>query len=116
MGKIVVLVLLIILGLVIYHDRQYDIFNAVYSGDVDWVKKVLDKYPKKANELFYDSSIERSILQEAVTRSDIEIIEELLKSGADINYQGYYLDTALHYATGKKDIVEFLLKNKAVSR
>lgn len=111
--SIIAVVIISFIASIYVYNNYYNIWKAIDSNDINYVKIVLKRHPEKANDLL-QFDLPRSVLQEAVLKHcDIAIIEELLKAGADINYQDNSRKTALHYAKGKKNITEFLINNRA---
>ncbi|KIE04718.1 hypothetical protein NF27_GF00010, partial [Candidatus Jidaibacter acanthamoeba] len=86
------------------------LFLASESGRVSRVKEILDK-GTDINSKDFDKS---TLLHQAITRRDLEMIKFLLDKGIDLNARNRNDDTPLHLAArrGYPEIVELLLKNK----
>ena len=116
--KIVLLLLMISLIILLYsriYNPKKNIWDAVYNSDYKLAYDLLQKYPEQSNFIRTDPPFpERiSVLQIAISHNEKEIINELLKAGANVNFQNHDGHTPLHYASNKPDIISILLKYKA---
>lgn len=97
---------------------ELDLFSAVAIGDESAVAQILAKHPEQVNARAYDSL---PALHTAVELDHRNIIELLLKAGADVDIKnesertGYEGDTALHCASSweRIEIAKVLLANGA---
>ncbi len=89
------------------------IFDAAWSGDIDSVKRLLEKDPKSVNtRSFYG----RIALGLAAHRGHTSIVELLIEKGADVNLKNKMGAIALHYAaaySSDKKIVNLLIDKNA---
>ena len=97
---------------------ELDLFSAVAIGDESAVAQILAKHPEQANARAYDTL---PALHTAVELDHRNIIELLLKAGADVDIKNesericYLGDTALHWASSweRIEIAKVLLANGA---
>lgn len=101
-----------IVKLLVDSGADVDLRVAVYLGDAEAVKRLLDE-GKPVNGQDW---LRRTALHYAVARGHANIAEILLASGADVNADGGHNDDApLHIAaeTGRKDLAELLIAGGA---
>ncbi len=84
------------------------LFNAVCLGNIDLVKRTLEKGVVVNAKDCWD----RTALIEAARRKHIDIVQVLLEKGANVNAKDYWGETALIEAArmGHIDIVQVLLE------
>lgn len=89
-------------------------FN-IDSRNFDWDNDFDFDFDFDNNYVSHSSTYSSSPLHAAVKNGNKDIVELLLKEGADVNAPGPYKMTPLHMAAkyGQLDIAELLLKNKA---
>ncbi len=78
--------------------KKVSIYTAIVAKDIDSVKQILKIDPSQINAR--EKSLGETPLHTAALAADSEIVELLLKSGANINAANDFLRTPLHYATG----------------
>jgi ankyrin repeat protein len=89
-------------------DVISELHIAAYEGDVERVKKLLEK---GANPNIQDE-VGRTPLRNAAFKGHVDVVKLLLEHGADPNIQNEYGDTPLHMAVywGRVDVVKLLLE------
>jgi hypothetical protein len=88
-----------------------DLIDAVYEGDLEKVKKLLDE----GEDINAKDDYGRTPLHYASINGDLDIIKFLVEKGANVNAKDDYGRTPLHYASiyGIVDVVKFLVKEGA---
>lgn len=107
-----ILGLMLMLGLVVVHAQDADIYAAATSGDLTAVQKMIGATPKLLDAVDNDG---RTALLYACSWGHLEMVKWLLEKGAQINMRDKDGRIPLHWAAGMghKDVVELLLANKA---
>ncbi|HKA06229.1 MAG TPA: ankyrin repeat domain-containing protein [Gemmataceae bacterium] len=90
-------------------DRSPEIIRLVEKGEVEKVKALLAKEPSLIRA---KDDMEQTALHVASNRDRVEIVELLLKAGADANARAYNEFTALHLTRDPK-IVKLLVAHNA---
>lgn len=90
-----------------------DICKAASAGDIDSIRYILQDAPDFINQQDLDHL--DTPLHEAVWKSKFDVVEFLIKRGAEINIRNRRKQTPLHYAAmiGNSKITEFLISNGA---
>ncbi len=124
------IILFILLGTFAFADLTYDLKNAIKKNDLNKVSDLLDKgaipdadimnellntgknelYIKLLNfdiDLHSEDSENISIFSNACMYGNVDIVERLIKKGAEITDKSFYLAIQQDNA----DVVEFLIKN-----
>jgi ankyrin repeat protein len=113
MKKIVFILALIGMLFILAHAAMAEpIHQAAGDGDIEGVKKCIEKNPKLLNARNPDG---RTALHEAAAEGQAEIVEFLLSKKADMNVKDKKGQTALHLAAkdGYIEVISLLIKNKA---
>lgn len=92
-----------------YQQSMAELSSLIIDGKVELVKAVIDKHPRIVQMTFGTSS--DTPLHLAVRENRTDLVEFLLKCGADINATAGANSTALHYATDEQ-IIKLLLARK----
>jgi glyoxylase-like metal-dependent hydrolase (beta-lactamase superfamily II) len=89
------------------------IHEAAMNGDLEKVKALLKEDPKLIEA---NNENKKTALHFAAQGGHKNIVEFLLKKGADINRNNIADETPIHYAAamGHKDVVAFLIEKKAI--
>lgn len=113
MKKITSLFLLAMMFFALVQAASADpIHMAAGDGDIDGVKKCLERNPKLINARNADG---RTPLHEAALEGQMEIVEFLLSRKAEMNLQDKKGQTPLHLAAkeGFMKVIKLLIDNKA---
>lgn len=93
---------------------EEQIIHAVQTGDIEKVKNFLASQPDLAT--MHDSA-GRTLLHHAAMGSQIEVAQLLLDNAADINAQGFNMETPLDAAIGAEaspEMIRFLEERGAI--
>jgi len=108
MKKIIILLLFIVNPL-LANNLEKQLFNSVLENDVGNIKKIIKKdLNLNAKDIWGETP-----LMKAIQLNNPEIVEVLLKAGADPNAVNRIGDTSLHYAVRMPEIVKLLINHKA---
>jgi len=92
-------------------DEDKDFLYHIQEGDISNVTKCLESNPDLASKLCEDLFP----IHWAADRGNADMVQVLLKYGADVNAQDEEGQTALHYAcsVGYESVIQILLKSSA---
>ena len=94
-------------------EQAADFFEAIYTKRTNDALTMLAECPDLVHARTASNKV--TPLHTAAERGCIEIADNLLRVGADVNAKSYWKQTPLHYAAehGHKEIVGILLANRA---
>ena len=95
---------------------EFELINAAWNRDIRWARRILKDVPDPGHAVNTQNHIGCTALMAASQRSDIEITQLLLASGADPNIKCYLRGaSALHHAVKhqKLDNIEILVAHGA---
>ena len=95
-------------------DKERAIFDAIKAEDLETVTYLVSQQGAEINKLsrLMDSALEPSALHYACFNSSVEMVEGLVRLGADVNLKNSRGYTALHYAAllGKLEHCKILVE------
>jgi hypothetical protein len=103
-------ILLILILMIISADPRSSLVRAVAEGDTKAISKLLNRSSLQINQKVNYKGSETYALLEAVRTGNIEIVELLLKNGADPNLQAFEPTIVIASKIGNCKIVEMLIK------
>jgi len=95
------------------HGADFTIYDVVWLGDINRVRKLLENTPFLANDT--SNAYREPVLFAAIREGHNAIVELLLDNGAKLNVKGRYKEPPLHAAaySGHKDVIALLLRKGA---
>lgn len=103
-------ILLILIFMIISADPRSGLIRAVAEGDTKAISKLLNRRSLQINQKVNFKGSETYALLEAVRTGNIEIVELLLKNGADPNLQAFEPAIVTASKNGNCQIVEMLIR------
>ncbi len=108
----IIIALVVINGLLLGSDSHQAFFKAIKKGDIEKIRSCIENKPDLVHAKIVDDD---TVLHLAVGIGGRNIVELLIKKGANVNAVNSYKQTPLHYAFYKKskEMAALLLDNGA---
>ncbi|MFC2156630.1 ankyrin repeat domain-containing protein [Acidobacteriota bacterium] len=111
-NQLFLIIIIVLLVILFGCSKTGSIHEAVKTGDIQLIEKILKKDPGLLNSLDADKMTPLHI---AVDEGNIESASFLLSKGAEVNLANYKKETPLHIAAneGRAELTKLLLENDA---
>ncbi len=97
---IILIVILLICAGCNYYRSENEIIDATYEGNINTIKRLIEKNPKLVDAQFTDPPFEGalSLLHIALAKDHQDVALFLIEKGANVNVMNGEAQTPLHYA------------------